>query len=544
MHKIIDFTMNQLGIKLHPGQAVALSDYYTSGRSNWLMLAGRRSGKSLISDIVAVYESLVPSFADVLRPGEERFIILISVRQDSANLHIENISRILRRSKSFKGMIEERTKERIRLSNGVTILSLPASGRSVRGYTASCVILDELAHFVDTQGNNSADGVFDAVTPTLATFGDLGRLIITTTPAARTGIVYDLYDRSSRGELEDFYLTKAATREMNPSVSERTINRAMTRDSQSASVEYFAEFADPTAAYLDSDTIDRAIDRRHKTEKGEKNQRYVMAIDPATMGDRYAFMICHRENGKIVHDFSHIMLPPVDPNAAEDLLFDLVNRFNPDRIRCDTAATVERLKGKIPRLEYTPFSRPMKLRIYGALKESFNLSQISIYKDENLIDELRALQIRNGVDISAPKSGRVKHDDLADCLALCVDALTGEEKISVIADPFAIWPIPEGATYHPRVGYGNWDQRPHAPGVTWENCKRRNTGCLACITEMENEGVYENDKKEAELIASQGVEDRSRPNLFDQAQAEAESRRGRTLSIFWEKFRQDQKEKK
>jgi len=83
----------------------------------------------------------------------------------------------------------------------VTILSLPASGRAVRGYTASTVILDELAHFVDTQGNQSADSVYDAISPVLATFGDKGRMIITTTPAARSGIVYELYDRASQGEL-------------------------------------------------------------------------------------------------------------------------------------------------------------------------------------------------------------------------------------------------------------------------------------------------------------------------------------------------------
>lgn len=454
---IVEFAERELGVKLYPGQAKALLEYYQSGKPNWLFLAGRRSGKSLLSDIIACYEALIPDFSEILRPGEERFIILISVRQDSANLHIENIYRLLRRAKAFRGMVEERTKERITLNNGASIISLPASGRSVRGYTACTAILDELAHFVDSQGNSSADTVFDAVQPTLATFGDYGKLVITTTPMSRTGIVFDLFDRAGRGELDDFYVTRAATRDMNPKVSEKVIERAMKRDPESAAVEYEAQFRDPVQAFLDSAAIDRAVDpRRKRASKAEAGVKYVMAIDPATMGDRYAFAICHRDKGVVLHDYSEIMLPPVDPNAAEDLLFDLNRRFRPDKIRCDTASTVERLKSKLPALEYCPFTRPRKLRIFGALKEALNLNSLVLYRDEDLLDELKALQIRNGVDISAPKSGRVKHDDLADCLALCVDALTepGEARLEIVANPFYsdIFPkeYPDG--YNPETG--------------------------------------------------------------------------------------------
>jgi hypothetical protein len=65
----------------------------------------------------------------------------------------------------------------------------------------------------------------------------------------------------------------------------------------------------------------------------------------------------------------------------------------------------------------------MKLRIYGALKEALNMGGLVLYPDGDLIAELKALQIRNGVDICAPKSGRITHDDLSDCLALCCDAM-------------------------------------------------------------------------------------------------------------------------
>ena len=207
MISIVEFAA-MLGVKLHPGQAQALQAYYDSGKPNWLLLAGRRSGKSLLSDIIACYEAVMRDFASLLRAGETRFIIIVSVRQDNAELHITNIRKLLQHNRDMSRLIVSEAKDRLELSNGVVILSLPASARAGRGFTASTLILDELAHFLDTSGNASADSVFDAYSPVLATFGDQGRLIVTTTPLARVGIVYDLYDRAEKGDIDDFYITR------------------------------------------------------------------------------------------------------------------------------------------------------------------------------------------------------------------------------------------------------------------------------------------------------------------------------------------------
>jgi hypothetical protein len=34
-----------------------------------------------------------------------------------------------------------------------------------------------------------------------------------------------------------------------------------------------------------------------------------------------------------------------------------------------------------------------------------------------------------------------------------------------------------------------WNARPHPPGVTWENCRRRNRGCYACEAELKDEVI-------------------------------------------------------
>ena len=254
---IVDFARDVLGVRLYPKQAEILRAYYGSGAPNWLLLSGRRGGKSLISDVIACYEALVPDFTAMLRPGEVRYILILSVRLDSARIHLKSIAKMLRHTKPIGRLIVKETTDAIELSNNVIIASLPASARAGRGYTASLVIYDELSHFVDSSGNASADAVFDAFSPVVATFGEAARQVVTTTPMSRTGIVFDLYDRA----LDDWYISQVSTQELNPRVSDRTINNALKRDEESARVEYFAEFRDPVENFLNADRVMAAVIR-------------------------------------------------------------------------------------------------------------------------------------------------------------------------------------------------------------------------------------------------------------------------------------------
>ena len=155
MHPIIDFAEHTLGVKLYPGQVEALNAYYESGKRNWLLLSGRRGGKSLLSDLICIYEAVIPNLDQYIRPGEERYVLIVSVREDSARLHIRQITKLLRHTKALSDMIQTVKEDRVELKNGVIILSLPASARSARGYTASAIVMDEGAFFTDSLGNLS-----------------------------------------------------------------------------------------------------------------------------------------------------------------------------------------------------------------------------------------------------------------------------------------------------------------------------------------------------------------------------------------------------
>src|SRR5665648_19896 len=543
MHQIVKFASETLGIELYPGQVAALDEYYSSGQPNWLLLAGRRSGKSLLSDVIACYEALIPDFSGMTRTSEERYVLLVSVRQDSAQLHIRNIAKLLRHKREIGALIEKVSDDRIILKTGVVILSLPASARAARGYTASTLILDEAAFFVDTLGNSSAEAIYTALEPTTATFGELARIVITTSVAAKTGLVYDLYDRALSGELENFYITKVPTNEMNPKVSARTIQAAMKRDAEGAAAEYFAEFRERSEAFFSSEAIERCIDRSFRLPfaRQKTSEPVIMAIDPALLRDRYAFGVGHFQDGAVIIDYVKALHPPVDPNEAESLIAALNDKYKPVKILCDNASTVQRLKPKIRAMTYTPFTRPMKLKIYGSLKESINLETIVLPNDNELIDELKSLQIRNGNDIAAPKSGRVTHDDLADVIALICDALMDKSnhpgKITVVPDPFAYWGLDPDYDWDSTWGIhkkGSINRRPHPEGVTWETCRYRMKGCESCRDELEAAGVFEQDQEGHKIIAAAGnpIDTNPNPDANQVAEYELLIRKHKAIQAF------------
>lgn len=546
MHQIIDFARLRLGVKLYPGQAEALNAYYESGQPYWLLLSGRRGGKSLISDIVACYEAMIPDLSQYVRPGEERYVLMVSVREDSAKLHIRQIARLLRHSKELASGIEAIKEDRIQLKNGVTILSLPASARATRGYTASALVMDEAAFFVDTLGNSSAEAIFTALSPTVATFGDQARIVITTSVNTKTGLVYEIYDRAISGELDEWHITKTSTRELNPKVSEKVINQALRRDPESAQAEYFSEFREQLEAFLSSEAVDQCVDRAMTRLESGTGERYLMAIDPALMRDNYAYGIAHIREGVVYVDYINRLKAPVNANYAEDLLRSLVERFKPVSVLCDNASTVQRLKGELP-MAYAPFTRQQKLRIYGALKETINLGLVVLPPDDDLLAELKALQIRGGVDISAPKAGRITHDDLADCLALLVDGLqsnrfTGEAHAMpniFYGEGYEGKSLGHDFIFYPDGSYTlaeGKNTKPHPPGVTFLNCRYRARGCEACVREMEEAGWYEMDRQVAEAKAQEGQADPA-PPVHDYLAEQGAERGAQLINNFWKSVR-------
>src|SRR5258708_26958156 len=101
---------------------------------------------------------------------------------------------------------------------------------------------DELAvWYVDTAYANPDVEILNAVEPGLATTG--GPLILASSPHARRGALWEGFKRHyGPGGDPLILVAHGASRTLNPSLSQRVVDRALEKDRTRAAAEYLAEF--------------------------------------------------------------------------------------------------------------------------------------------------------------------------------------------------------------------------------------------------------------------------------------------------------------
>ncbi len=143
---------------------------YLWQRKNAIVLKGRQIGASTSGSVLGIrYAKRVPnSLVAIVSPGQK----LSGEVKNRARIGLENIDELLATENATT----------LGLRNGSRIMSLPGTPKSVRGWTADLLIIDEAA-FLDPD-------TFLAARATVATGG---RIIIQSTPAGPYGPFYDMY---------------------------------------------------------------------------------------------------------------------------------------------------------------------------------------------------------------------------------------------------------------------------------------------------------------------------------------------------------------
>lgn len=174
--------------------------------------------------------------------------------------------------------------------------------------------------------------------------------------------------------------------------------------------------------------------------------------------------------------------------------------------------------------------------------------------DQNLYDQVLARTVRhyndrvlnehvkNAVAIETPRGFRLAKEktsrkiDGAVALSMALHGASETQQrhggyLSVTADPFADWPPPDDAEYHPKLGWVvGWSHKPHAEGVTWRNCRRSSSGCWACQHELEAEGYFDRPENTREFWENAGgAPDKPERESF----TEDRSRENRLIDRFW-----------
>lgn len=243
----------------------------TQARTLGILLAvcGGRGGKSLLAAWRLVY--LAATLPLVLSPGEQAFAIIVAPDQRLAEQTLRYCIGIAQAWFPEKGRVCEEsslgfTLVRAKADDGgkwaderVRFAILPASkgGSAQRGRALVGAILDEAAFFRGEDSVVNDRDVIDAITPRIIQGGEV---IITTTPWARSGEVWELFHRN-HGHPVDAVVAHAPTWELR--TDERIlaqVEREKTRDPWNYSREFGAEFLErDQGTFFESDALTACI---------------------------------------------------------------------------------------------------------------------------------------------------------------------------------------------------------------------------------------------------------------------------------------------
>ena len=363
----------------------------------WAII-GRRGGKTRAIAVLAAYIAALVDFADVLAPGERCTLPIISASLWQAGKCYQYLDGIFHGVPALKKLVTGQTADTISLNTRVDIECRPASFRTVRGGTFCAVIADEAAYWRSDQCANPDTEILNAVRPSLATTG--GPLAVISSPYARRGEVYQTFKRDYGPNGDPAVLVaKAASRTMNSTLPQATVDRAFRKDPQAAAAEYGrenVEFRSDVEAILSLEVIEACTEFKCYERAPRRGVKYVGFVDCSSGSgrDSAALAIAHLEDKIATLDCVREMRPPFDPHAAVASFVETLTSYRVHTVVGDKWATgfVE-AAFKERKIAYKQAEKT-KSQLYGELLPLANSRRISLLDNERLATQLTLLERR------------------------------------------------------------------------------------------------------------------------------------------------------
>lgn len=418
----------------------------------WLV-AGRRSGKSQITALIATYLAFFRDYTPYLSPGEIGLVMCLASDRRQARVLKNYIGGLISEVPMLQAMVVNETRESIELSNGITIEIHASNFRGVRGHSIVACLADEIAFWRDENSANPDREVLDAVRPGMATIPN-SLLVALGSPYRRSGAMWQSYQDHFGKEGDPVLVVQAESRQTNPSLLQKVIDRAYERDPASASAEYGAEFRTDIGAFLDPAWLDAASSNRHELPPGE-GITYVAFADPSGgRGDAFTLGIAHDEDGRRILDVIRRVKPPFDPSSVVAEYCSTLKCYGLKEVTGDNYAgewVVEAFAEYGVDYRRSEFS---KSQIYLETLPLFATGIINLPNDQNLLTELRQLERRTrsgGKDtVDHPPRG---HDDAANAACGAI-LLAAEADIEITPDMYLTGP-PMASADFPETSAGS-----------------------------------------------------------------------------------------
>ena len=219
-------------------------------------IKGRGGGGSRFGARLACYFACGRTYR--LVPGERIYIGVFAPDRRQAALTFRYIEGLIDSVPALAALVISRTRESIELSTGVVIEVITAGTAQPRGRAYALVIVEEAAFLPTDESADPDRELLRAVRPALARVpGSLLALI--SSPYAARGELHRAYVERYGRDDDDTLVVMADTATLNPSFSQREIDRAFRDDPVAARSEYgrdgVIEFRSDVASFVAEEAI-------------------------------------------------------------------------------------------------------------------------------------------------------------------------------------------------------------------------------------------------------------------------------------------------
>ncbi|WP_334539576.1 terminase large subunit domain-containing protein [Bradyrhizobium sp. AZCC 1708] len=392
------------------------------------LVIGRRGGKSFILALIAVFLATVRTWTHYLAPGERATIMVIAADRKQARTILRYAKGLLSETPMLKPLIEAERSEAIDLSNRVTIEVHSASFRSTRGYTIIAALCDEAAFWRSDESANPDVEILNALRPGLASIPD-GLLLIASSPYARKGALWTAY-RKHFGQNSPVFVWQAATRIMNPTISQGVIDTAYEEDPASADAEYGAQFRTDVEGFVTLEVVQACISSGIRERAPSSRWRYKAFTDPSGGSkDSFTLGIAHREGDSAVLDCLREVRPPFSPESVVAEFAQVLRSYRVTRV------TGDRYAGEWPREQFRKHgisfdvSAKPKSDLYRDVLPLLNSRRVELLDQAKLTNQFVGLErrtARGGRDSIDHAPGA--HDDLCNAAAGAILTAYGADR--------------------------------------------------------------------------------------------------------------------
>lgn len=319
----------------------------------------------------------------------------------------------------------------------MAIRTLACTSRTARGEAVAVAIFDEAAWFLDGDGSPmSGDELYDAIGPATAQFPD-ARLLFLSTPRWSTGWFADLCRQAASGAQPDRRYWHAATEIMNPTISPAFLQREREKDPARYAREYEARFASGVGSVFDAATVREAVRPDTRSTVIVSSNHYVVAIDPAYVGDTFALVVGHMDGERLVVDqvegWRGTKAQPIKHAQTLDEVAGIARRYNAtvalDQYAAEPIAQGLSERGIFPIRK--PWRNELKVDAVTLLRQMFYERRIELPQHSPLVAELLTLEQRllpsGRPRYEAPPGGS---DDYAHALLALAHQLAGGARIT------------------------------------------------------------------------------------------------------------------